>query len=117
MRLRTLSPGEMNADQTSIFDESAAGKRGVVTPPARAWIHAPEVARHANRLRRREDELETRGFVFGRLPGAERDVEPGLAIGSGLDHEDLLHREGLVEGELLVALVAGRAQRTWVAVR
>lgn len=50
MRLKTLSPSEMSGDQKAIFDESAAGKRGVVTPPARAWIHAPEVARHANRL-------------------------------------------------------------------
>src|SRR5476649_1237840 len=50
MRLKSLSPGEMNGDQKAICDESAAGKRGTVTPPSRAWIHAPEVARHANRL-------------------------------------------------------------------
>ena len=50
MRLKTLSPGEMNDDQKAIRDESTAGKRGTFTPPARAWIHAPEVARHANRL-------------------------------------------------------------------
>jgi 4-carboxymuconolactone decarboxylase len=50
MRLKTLSPSEMSADQKAICDESTAGKRGTFTPPARAWIHAPEVARHANRL-------------------------------------------------------------------
>lgn len=50
MRLRQLPPSEMSEDQKAIFAESAAGKRGVVTPPARAWIHAPEIARHANRL-------------------------------------------------------------------
>lgn len=50
MRLRMLSPSEMTADQTSIFEESVSGKRGTVTPPLRAWIHAPEVARHASRL-------------------------------------------------------------------
>jgi len=50
MRLRTLSPGEMSDDQKAIYAESTASKRGVVTPPLRAWIHAPEVARHANRL-------------------------------------------------------------------
>ena len=50
MRLKTLSPSEMSDDQKAIRDESTAGKRGTFTPPARAWIHAPEVARHANRL-------------------------------------------------------------------
>ena len=50
MRLRQLPPSEMSDDQKAIFAESAAGKRGVVTPPARAWIHAPEMAKHANRL-------------------------------------------------------------------
>ncbi|MBB5053273.1 4-carboxymuconolactone decarboxylase [Afipia massiliensis] len=50
MRLRTLSPSEMTADQKSIYEESVSSKRGTVTPPLRAWIHAPEVARHAGRL-------------------------------------------------------------------
>lgn len=50
MRLRTLSPGEMSDDQKGIYAESTASKRGVVTPPLRAWIHAPEMARHASRL-------------------------------------------------------------------
>lgn len=50
MRLPTLSPSEMTDDQTTIYTESEVSKRGVVTPPLRAWIHAPEVARHANRL-------------------------------------------------------------------
>lgn len=50
MRLRTLSPSEMSDDQKNIYAESTASKRGVVTPPLRAWIHAPEMARHASRL-------------------------------------------------------------------
>lgn len=50
MRLPILSPGEMSDDQTSIYGESTAGKRGKVTPLLRAWIHAPDVARHASRL-------------------------------------------------------------------
>lgn len=50
MRLRTLSPSEMSADQKIIYEESVSSKRGTVTPPLRAWIHAPEVARHASRL-------------------------------------------------------------------
>jgi 4-carboxymuconolactone decarboxylase len=40
----------MSDDQKAIYAESTASKRGVVTPPLRAWIHAPEVARHASRL-------------------------------------------------------------------
>lgn len=50
MRLPTLSPSEMSDDQKTIYAESEASKRGVVTPPLRAWIHAPEVARHSSRL-------------------------------------------------------------------
>lgn len=50
MRLRTLSPGETSADQKAIYEESVSSKRGVVTPPLRAWIHAPDLARHASRL-------------------------------------------------------------------
>jgi len=50
MRLKMLSPGEMTSDQKAICDESSAGKRGTVTPPAMAWLRAPDVARHANRL-------------------------------------------------------------------
>jgi 4-carboxymuconolactone decarboxylase len=50
MRLRTLSPDEISADQKAIYEESVSSKRGVVTPPLRAWIHAPDLARHASRL-------------------------------------------------------------------
>ena len=50
MRLKDLSPGEMNDDQKGIYAEATAGKRGTVVPPLRAWIHAPEMARHASRL-------------------------------------------------------------------
>jgi 4-carboxymuconolactone decarboxylase len=50
MRLRDLSPGEMSDDQKGIYTESVAGKRGTVVPPLRAWIHAPDMARHASRL-------------------------------------------------------------------
>ena len=33
MRLKLLSPGEMNADQKQTYDESIAGKRGKPPPP------------------------------------------------------------------------------------
>ena len=50
MRLKLLSPGEMNADQKQTYEESIAGKRGSPPPPMMAWLNSPEMARHATRL-------------------------------------------------------------------
>jgi 4-carboxymuconolactone decarboxylase len=50
MRLKLLSPGEMNPDQKQTYDESIAGKRGKPPPPMMAWLNSPEMARHATRL-------------------------------------------------------------------
>lgn len=50
MRLTLLSPGEMTAEQKSIYDESIASKRGSPPPPMMAWLASPEMARHATRL-------------------------------------------------------------------
>src|SRR3981189_1684813 len=50
MRLKLLSPGEMNEDQRQTYDESIAGKRGAPPPPMMAWLNSPEMARHATRL-------------------------------------------------------------------
>jgi 4-carboxymuconolactone decarboxylase len=50
MRLKLLSPGEMNEDQKQTYDESIAGKRGRAPPPMMAWLNSPEMARHATRL-------------------------------------------------------------------
>ena len=50
MRLKLLSPGEMTADQKSVYDESIASKRGRPPEPMMAWLHSPEMARHATRL-------------------------------------------------------------------
>jgi 4-carboxymuconolactone decarboxylase len=50
MRLKLISPGEMNADQRAIYDESIASKRGSPPPPMMAWLYSPEMARHATRL-------------------------------------------------------------------
>ena len=50
MRLKLLSPGEMNADQKQTYDESIAGKRGAPPPPMMAWLNSPEMVRHATRL-------------------------------------------------------------------
>jgi 4-carboxymuconolactone decarboxylase len=50
MRLKLLSPDEMNQDQKQTYDESIAGKRGKPPPPMMAWLNSPEMARHATRL-------------------------------------------------------------------
>lgn len=50
MRLKLISPGEMNADQKSTYDEAVAGKRGAAPAPMLAWLNSPDMARHATRL-------------------------------------------------------------------
>src|SRR5882724_3341764 len=50
MRLKLLSPGEMNADQKETYDEAIAGKRGAAPAPMMAWLGSPQMARHATRL-------------------------------------------------------------------
>ncbi len=50
MRLKLLSPGEMNADQKQTYEELIAGKRGAPPAPMMAWLNSPEMARHATRL-------------------------------------------------------------------
>jgi 4-carboxymuconolactone decarboxylase len=50
MRLKLLSPGEMNEDQKKTYDESIASKRGSPPPPMMAWLNSPEMAKHATRL-------------------------------------------------------------------
>ncbi|TAI60949.1 4-carboxymuconolactone decarboxylase [Bradyrhizobium sp. Leo170] len=50
MRLKLLSPGEMNEAQKQTYDEAIAGKRGSAPPPMMAWLNSPEMARHATRL-------------------------------------------------------------------
>jgi 4-carboxymuconolactone decarboxylase len=50
MRLKLISPDEMNADQKATYDEAVAGKRGSAPAPMLAWLSSPEMARHATRL-------------------------------------------------------------------
>ena len=50
MRLKLLSPGEMNVEQKETYDESIAGKRGAPPAPMMAWLNSPQMARHATRL-------------------------------------------------------------------
>ncbi len=50
MRLKLISPDEMDADQKATYDEAVAGKRGSAPAPMLAWLNSPEMARHATRL-------------------------------------------------------------------
>jgi len=50
MRLKLISPDEMNADQKATYDEAVAGERGSAPAPMLAWLNSPEMARHATRL-------------------------------------------------------------------
>src|ERR1700754_528174 len=50
MRLKLLSPGEMNADKKQTYEEAIAGKRGSAPAPMMAWLNSPAMARHATRL-------------------------------------------------------------------
>jgi 4-carboxymuconolactone decarboxylase len=50
MRLKLLSPGEMNEAQKQTYDEAIAGKRGSAPAPMMAWLNSPDMARHATRL-------------------------------------------------------------------
>ncbi|WP_026190498.1 carboxymuconolactone decarboxylase family protein [Methylobacterium sp. WSM2598] len=50
MRLRDLAREEMSEAQARVADEAAAGKRGRVPAPLRAWIYSPELGARAQRL-------------------------------------------------------------------
>lgn len=50
MRLRDLSREEMSLVQQRVADEAAAGKRGRVPAPLRAWLHSPELGARAQKL-------------------------------------------------------------------
>lgn len=50
MRVRDLARDEMTPAQQRVADEAAAGKRGRMPAPMRAWIHSPEFGAHAQKL-------------------------------------------------------------------
>jgi 4-carboxymuconolactone decarboxylase len=50
MRLRDLQPDEMSDAQRRVAEAAAAGKRGRVPAPLRAWLHSPELGDRAQRL-------------------------------------------------------------------
>jgi len=50
MRVRDLKPEDMSDAQRRVAEEAAAGKRGRVPAPLRAWLHSPEFGARAQRL-------------------------------------------------------------------
>jgi 4-carboxymuconolactone decarboxylase len=50
MRVRDLRPEEMTSEQRLVADDAAAGPRGRLPAPLRAWLHSPELGRRAQRL-------------------------------------------------------------------
>ena len=50
MRLKLLTPDEMNDSQRAIYEESIASKRGSPPPPMMAWLNSADMAVHATRL-------------------------------------------------------------------
>jgi 4-carboxymuconolactone decarboxylase len=50
MRVRDLTEAEMSDLQREVAAEAAAGKRGHMPAPLRAWLHSPEMGRRAARL-------------------------------------------------------------------
>ena len=50
MRLKWLARDEMTDEQKSVYDESITSKRGKPPEPMMAWLHSPEMAKHATRL-------------------------------------------------------------------
>ena len=50
MRVRDLTPEQMTSAQRRVAEAAAAGKRGSVPAPLRAWLHSPEMGDLAQRL-------------------------------------------------------------------
>ncbi|MGY3646043.1 hypothetical protein ACVWW2_001334 [Bradyrhizobium sp. LM4.3] len=80
MRLKLLSPGEMNESQRQTYDESIAGKRGKPPAPMMAWLNSPDMARHATRL----GEVLRYDTIFPRKTFGDRDPGDGAVLDSAL---------------------------------
>lgn len=50
MRITTLTRETMTERQREVADEAAAGRRGHLPAPLRAWLHSPEFGQRAQRL-------------------------------------------------------------------
>ena len=50
MRISTIEPEAMTAEQKRTAKEAVSGKRGRMPAPLRAWIHSPEFGARAQRL-------------------------------------------------------------------
>jgi 4-carboxymuconolactone decarboxylase len=69
-RIKEVSPADMTADQTRVFEELTAG-RGRILTPYKVWIHSPAVASGMEKI---GTYLNKRGSL------SPREVEIGILI-------------------------------------
>ena len=50
MRIKRISPDEMNAEQKQVYDANVASKRGRMPAPVHAWIRSPQMAKRMEPL-------------------------------------------------------------------
>lgn len=50
MRIKRISPDEMNAEQKEVYDANVASKRGRMPAPVHAWIRSPQMAKRMEPL-------------------------------------------------------------------
>jgi 4-carboxymuconolactone decarboxylase len=50
VRIKRISPDEMNAEQKQVYDANVASKRGRMPAPVHAWIRSPQMAKRMEPL-------------------------------------------------------------------
>lgn len=50
MRIKPISPDEMNAEQKDVYDANVRSKRGRMPAPVHAWIRSPQMAKRMEPL-------------------------------------------------------------------
>jgi 4-carboxymuconolactone decarboxylase len=50
MRIKRISPDEMNVEQRQVYDANVASKRGRMPAPVHAWIRSPQMAKRMEPL-------------------------------------------------------------------
>jgi 4-carboxymuconolactone decarboxylase len=50
VRIKRISPDEMNAEQKDVYDANVASKRGRMPAPVHAWIRSPKMAKRMEPL-------------------------------------------------------------------
>ena len=82
MRIKRISPDEMNAEQKEVYDANVASKRGRMPAPVHAWIRSPRMAKRMEPLGEflRYDSELARGYQKLRSSSA-RGTGPRISNG------------------------------------